>query len=647
MASGPISYPAMPDQAGSYPAWGNAPGAPPRPPQPAAPALPPPPPGAFQQWLMRTFQPGLAGNAIFGIVMGGLIAMIAGGLVSIILVSILHAIAPNLGTGSASSGNPFSGQDIMDFVLGLTSTHATFRDGMQFFFLMNGAAVHVTYTSGSSTSVYTTSAILSGLLIVPALALVLGGYIAASTDLQNRAVPGLLRGAAIAIPYVVLMLILVPQVNGTTPLPPYVQGNDTQTLSIDTTSLLLFSALWGMLFGFLGATLKLGRGRWRQMVARYLTSLPQRQIVGMAVGGCSSVGLGIALSMLVLYSMLAFSALSVPLFLHNLCFFTAGYANWQYMTAWAISQGPFHAVNLFAYSFGAPVTINNPASLGNPCFYTTGTRVTLSLFGGSPHLPPWTNAFVALPIISLFLGGRISVVYGRAQTIGQGLIQGALIAVPFTILMMLLSAFTMLSYQTVNSSTSSTSVPSTVTQSFGVAPFDLLLWALVSGAVLGGIGGAYQLSTFKVSVSKALASLAKPLIALGIPGMALFDRLSGRPRSAPHTPALRLISGAAFAVIVLLIVAGAVAVCFVALNQTITYDFNTRLRDILSVVLVAVPGLLLISAGAAALAGEKPPPLQPAPTAPLPPAPPAPPVAPVTPFPPGRTNQFPNYPGGM
>lgn len=625
----------------------NSPAAPSVPPQPLAPAVPPPPPGKFQQWLIRTFQPGLAGNIIFGVALGGVVALIVGVLASILLVELFLAIAPNFPAATGDSFH-FSGQDIMEYVIGLTPLHSSFRDGLQLFFLMHGFTEHIAYTSGSSTYNYTYNPVLSGLLIVPALALALGGYIAASTDLQNRARVSLVRGVAIAIPYAILMLILAPQVNGSVPLPPYSQASDIQTISVDPTSLFIFSLLWGLIFGMLGATLKLGRGRWRHMAAQYLASLPQRQIVGMLLGGLCAVGLGIALSLLVIFGILAFSSYSVPIFLQNLSFFSQGYANWQYMTGWAIVWGPLHAVNLFAYSFGAPVTISAPRD-AVACFYQNCTNsnpnahLALSLFNGSPHLPSWTNAFVVLPIISLFLGGRVSAAFGRAQTIGQGALQGAIIAVPFTVLVMLLSAFSMLSYQYSGPFGQSNTIE-TLTLTFGVNPFDLLLWALMSGAVLGGLGGAYQLSTLKAPAGGLLRGLATPLKALGAPGLALVDRLSRRPRSAPHTAAQRLIAGAVFAAILLLIASGAVAVCFITFNQSISYLTNTRLRDIGSVIAITLPGLLLVSAGAAALAEESLPPVSLAQTAPLPP--PAPPPAPMPPYPTGQSHQQYDYRGG-
>ncbi|HYT27815.1 MAG TPA: hypothetical protein VEL72_02260 [Ktedonobacteraceae bacterium] len=633
----------------SYPSWPGVAGAPFQPPpQPDRPMAPPPPPSPFQHWLIRTFQPSLAGNAILGIVLGALVAVVLGGAIAVILEAIFHALAPSFGINGNFGA---SGQDILDYSLGLIPLHAPFRDGMQLFFLMHGFAGHLQYTPGGS---FNFNATLNGLLIIPALALTLGGYIAASTDLQNRAVSSLLRGAAIAIPYAALLIALAPQVNGNLPLFPGEPTTDVNTFTIDSTSLLLYGLIWGAIFGLLGATLKLGRGRWRHMVVQFLHTRPRPQIVGMLTGGLAASGLGILLSMLVLYGFLAFSAFSVPIFTQNLCNFGFGLANWQYMTGWAIAQGPLHAVNLFFYSFGAPVNIVNPKSLNQGCFYinslTGSDHVTYSLLGGSPHLPNWTFVFLAIPVVSLFLGGRVSAAFGKAQTSGQGLVQGALIAVPFTILMMLLSVFTMIVLQDTGTFNSGSSTNTTLTQSFGVAPFDLLLWALLSGAVLGGLGGIYQTSSFKQSVRGTLSPFAGLLRWLGTPGYALFNRLRGGNRSAPRTTALWLLYGAAFSALILVIAVGVAAVYFISLNQSVPSDVITRTRDIMSTLLVALPGLLLISAAVAALTEEKVPQVQAVMAAPpfMPTGPMGGPMPPVPPVPPQYPPQsYPNYQGGV
>src|SRR5205085_3449288 len=209
------------------------------------------------------------------------------------------------------------------------------------------------------------------------------------------------------------LIALAPQVNGNLPLFPGEPTTDVNTFTIDSTSLLLYGLIWGAIFGLLGATLKLGRGRWRHMVVQFLHTRPRPQIVGMLTGGLAASGLGILLSMLVLYGFLAFSAFSVPIFTQNLCNFGLGFANWQYVTGWAIAQGPLHAVNLFFYSFGAPVNIVNPKNLG--CLYinsvTRSDHVRYSLLVGSPHLPNCTFVFLVHPVLGLFLCVRVSAAF--------------------------------------------------------------------------------------------------------------------------------------------------------------------------------------------------------------------------------------------
>ena len=606
-----VGPPAQPSQPGVNPPWTAYPGMPSSPWQPPpampVPLQPPPPPNAFQNWLIRTFQPSLAGNAIFGIVLGAVVALFLGGLVSILLEVLFHAIAPTFGF-SPSTGRP-GGQDIMDYMLGLTPLHAPFRDGLQLFYLMNGAGEHLQYTYSSSTYNITTNPALNGLLLIPALVLVLGGYIAAATDMQNRAMRSLLRGVTISIPYALLLVILTSQVKGNLPLYPGESSSDVSTLTMDTTSILILGLLWGALFGLLGASIKLARGHWRRMVVQYLGKLPRPQIVGMALGGLAATGLGLALSFLAILGLLAFSAFSISVFTNNICS-NYGLADWQFMTGWGITQGLLHAANVFYYSIGAPITINNPAPLSAACFYTRSEHVSLSMFGGSPHLPGWTYALLLLPLISLFLGGRVSAAYGRAQAGGQGAVQGALVAVPFTILLMLLSVFTSISYQYSGPYTNSgTNI--TYIQTAGVGVADLLLWGLLSGALFGALGAAYQAGAFKLGMLVAI--LLAPIKALATPGYTLFDRLRGRNSGSTRTMSLTLLYAAGILAILLALVVAGTSIAFIAFNQSFPYTLNTRIRDILAVILIALPGLLLIGAAGAALSEEKLPPVHIAP----------------------------------
>jgi hypothetical protein len=151
-----------------------------------------------------------------------------------------------------------------DTLLGLVQLHVPWRESLQLFLVMHSVSFHTVYSDGSSTSVFNTFVPLHGLLLVPALFLMLGGYVAASTDFSSRVQTGLLRGAAIAVPYTVALFIMASQVNG--PIPDANGGfsQNTPLLNMDLLTLLVFGLLWGALFGVLGASLKVARGHWRR-----------------------------------------------------------------------------------------------------------------------------------------------------------------------------------------------------------------------------------------------------------------------------------------------------------------------------------------------------------------------------------------------
>jgi hypothetical protein len=572
------------------------------------PQRPAPPPNVFQAWMIRVFSPSLASNPILGIIAGSLLAVIVGVLISVIFVSIASGIAPHFGIDGAFP----AGQDALDASLGFYSLRSSFKDGLQLFFIMHGAANHIqfAYSNSSSSNLSTFNAsfnsLLSGLLLIPALLLTLGGYVAACTDFQNRPLSSLWRGAAISVPYAILLVILTSQVNGssiTLPLQYDQNGAVTLTPTFDGTSLFLFGLLWGAIFGVLGASIKLSRGQWRHMVFQYLRANGRARVTGMIAGALAASGLGIALSLLFVLGFLAFSTYSIPLFTHNLCDYNFGYGDWQIVTAWGIAQGPLMAANLFFYSFGAPFTVNVPQAIGDACFFTGNphtTHLALSMFGGTPHLPQWTYALLLIPVVSLFLGGRVSAAIARPRGVGPAAVQGALVAVPFVVLMMLLTTITSISTQeTAFGSSSVQNIFYTLTA--GVGAFDLVLWALLFGVVLGALGGAYQASSLRTGIAKVLRGLIKPLGLITKPFFSLIDRFTGRPVATPRSAARSLVYGALLWALLLLVAVGVASIILIANNQVIELATIYRVRDILSVLLVALPGLFLISAAASAL----------------------------------------------
>lgn len=369
------------------------------------------------------------------------------------------------------------------------------------------------------------------------------------------------------------------------------------TLSVDNLSLIVLGILWGGLFGVLGASLKLARGQWRQMVLSYLRSGLHPQLKGMISGGLVAAGLGIALSLLVLFSLLVYTEVSVPLFTRSFCL----RGDWQILTFWGITQGPLHAVNLFFLSFGTPITVNNPTPQEFPCFYTVGQPLTLSLFDGNSSLPGWRYALLAIPLVSLFLGGRVSAAIGRVQGAGPGAIQGLIITAPFTLLMLLLSFFSTVTVtfaqQTGSGSSFGSTQPSAIyVQSAGAGLTNLLLWALLSSAILGALGGAYQVSGMRLPF--ILSGLMRGLSA---PVYGVLNLVSSQHRSVQRTDARNLFYTAVFCAFLLAIVAGAAGGSLIVFNQALSFTDNQHIRDIVSVVLIALPGLLLISASASAL----------------------------------------------
>ncbi len=364
---------------------------------------------------------------------------------------------------------------------------------------------------------------------------------------------------------------------------------------MDTTSIILFGLLWGLLFGLLGASLKYAQGSWRSMIYYFARISKHPQVVGMIFGGLAAAGLGILLAWLVVGSFVAYSSLSAPLLTRVTCTISS---NWQSLVAWSIAQAPIHAVNLLYYSLGAPININNPQS--NTCFYMTTPQASLSLFGTAPQLSPWLHLLLALPIICLFLGGRASVAVSRVRGFGPAAIQGAFMAISFTAIMLLLVPLCTIT-TTLATSGGSTSIPIPNVQTAGTNIFDLLLWALISSAVLGALGGLYQVSSLKAGVSKLLHAFALPIILLCTPLYFVLDRISKRPRSIPRSSTRTLLYTTFVVVIVMAIAAGVVGAMLISQSHTISFALNQQVTNIASVILVALPGLLLISTCATAL----------------------------------------------
>jgi len=545
------------------------------------------PPTSFQRFLIRLFQPALASNAWLGVGLGGVVAAIGGTLGSALILVIVHALF---------SSKIDQGQGVITSSLGIWDLHDSFRNALQLHMLALGAGFHLQQTFSGNVDSYAVFSPLHGLLFVPAIFLVLAGYIAASTDFQNRIPVTLGRGAAVAIPYTLLLLAGVSQVNGGITGTDGIIRANSEILNVDIPTLLIFGVLWGSLFGVLGATLKLAYGEWRGMIHTYFKTSRRIQLSSMTAGATLATGLGVAFSLLFLWSVMAYNSFSTPLLSRALCIPT----DWQSATVWSIAQGPIHAANLFAFSFGSPISIVNSSTNGaNSCFYTMSPHTILNIFDPAMHISTWMYSLLLIPAISLFCGGRVSVALARVQGAGSALLQGAFIAIPFTVFMIVLCLLSTISY-TGNYGITSTS-SGTFIETAGVDIFNMLLWALLSGAVFGALGGLYQASTLKNALRPILTVIAFPVFLIGRPVSGVLNALSGLRRASSDSTARNLLCSALVCTVLLAIASGIVGSLFINMNQTIDFAQNQHMMNILDVLTIAIPGILVISAGAVAL----------------------------------------------
>lgn len=176
--------------------------------------------------------------------------------------------------------------------------------------------------------------------------------------------------------------------------------------------------------------------------------------------------------------------------------------------------------------------------------------------------------------------------------------QGALIAIPFAIIMMILAQ---LSNINVSMDLTGTvillgNIPKTdITISAGAGVIDVMLWSLLSGAVLGALGGIYQFSMIGQNIDSALVSIAHIPLRLLEPFFMLFDQLSGRQqRKAPRGRALTLLYSTLCVTVIVTALSVVAGILLMSFSTLITYDLNSNIHSIINTLVIILPGLLLV-----------------------------------------------------
>lgn len=386
--------------------------------------------------IQRRFKeslPQYATNPIAGAAIGGIVATVACILLTFVLTLIVGAIAgPALRTSaSGSSGSitsdPFVGQFFNEGLLNLVAIehHAS---------LVVSASVTIVSASVTITPPLTL------LLLLPALSLVLGGYISASTDYSNQLRYVLTRAAAVG-PLYGIILTLVVAVFGTQSLN---EQGVTATITTSWTSLLLNSIAIGTVFASIGGLIKLFGRRWRAGTVAYLLSKPHGMIVSSITGALAAVGTGLVLTLPLLA--LVFGVTDMQL---RLGYAMTGADPSSYsssvnllLLAVVILSLPL-TIAILAFSSGATL---NASALGSSILQsTTGSQGTLSIL----HLPSearYALVLFLIPAIAYFIGGRAAVrVMGTSATPQNRWQAGALVGVWSSVLMLILGSLSSIS----------------------------------------------------------------------------------------------------------------------------------------------------------------------------------------------------------
>jgi hypothetical protein len=492
---------------------------------PDADALNARPSTGIQAWLLRNIPLNYVVSKWFMGVVGAIVALAIGLLLTFVAQFLLgNGLAGALGvsntalTGGANSlENSLFNPSVLNFFAWEHQVTLTLR---------------ITISSqpiGSETENLSYTFPLLGLLLVPALALTLGGYLAAASDFHRHPRYSIARGALIG-PFYAILLLLLAFASSTT-LDPTSLGLDSSsaaTLGPNVLQECLFGLLWGTLFGALGGWIQLTGSRFLKVALPSLQTLRHARLAGALTGAAVALACGILLFTGFEFAYFAYGAANTaggggPLSAGGVP--TTGLSIWTVLRQ-GLTRGPGAAVWLFALGTGAPISTTITGS---------GANVASSFGFIGAKQGPGSNSLVYLfalgPLIAYIVGGRVAARVARAQRTRAAFIAGALMAVPLCLLMGLA---TLLTVDGVNASSNENFA---FTESIGPSFWPTLLAVLVAGAIVGGIGGASALVAPQLGALPRL--LLTPLRPLGFLLNRLLDKLTAHPAGQPRSEATK------------------------------------------------------------------------------------------------------------
>jgi hypothetical protein len=413
---------------------------------------------------------------------------------------------------------------------------------------------------------------LLGLLVVPVLALTLGGYIAAASDYSRVARFSIARGALVA-PFYAILLFVLALVGAS--------GGGAVMLHPSPFLALFYGLLWGAIFGALGGWIHLSGRHWLAGA-----------LVAMVCGVLMCVALGCAALALVNVQAAAVSAGAT---VSTASPHIGGLSGLGTALAAILVIGPTVGVWAFAGATGAALDTRLVSSVGS----ATSQHATLG-FVGAQHAPtPQIWLLMALvPLICYLVGGRVAARIAGASTVRDGAQAGALMAVPLSLLMGLLAGASTLTLSMRGAGSGGSLMA-------GPSVGGTFLATLLVGAVVGGLGGASAVAL------PALGDMPRlplaPVRPLGWRVFALLDQLTSREPGEPLTAARAWFYDGVLAAALLGGLALAAELVTTVAARTVALDRITTIDTWLAAALVGIPLLFFI--GALVTAFTAPPPV--------------------------------------
>jgi hypothetical protein len=543
----------------------------------------------LQALLLRNLPAQRARNQWFTALAGALTSLVAGlGLTAVVQAIFAKSIvdAFKAAAGSSATAQFFSGIGASALTPDVLKLFALEQRVPLVFHLDLGLG-----ELGSGSGDLTLTLPLTGLLLIPAVALVIGGYVAASADYERVPRYSVGYGALMGPIYGVLLAVLA--LFSSSNISAGAAGVSA-SLSVGPAFLpaLLYGALWGTVFGALGGWIQLRGSRWLTTTWSALQSVRRRRLAA-AVAGAGASALCALLFFIILSTALAAVAFiqasatgaptGSPSTLGGLSAATGPLA-----VLLLVALLPALAVYALAFSTGAALESASTSSLPTGASQSS----SISLITGHAALPVALYLLVLVPAISYFFGGRIAARMAGTTRASDGFITGALIAAPLSAL--LASLAWMVSFG-VDESVAVASAGASVGPSVG----GTFITVLIASALLGGLGGA---STSVIVNLGGITRAGRVLIRIaGRPLIPLLDRLTrfpGTERRAAWREWIydgMLIAAQLGALVIVLQIVDR------TLAQLIPFGPLVLANDIAAALLIVLPALCFVGALFAAL----------------------------------------------